>query len=460
MSVAFATLFLGLVIGLQPVELVVGEGVARVELVLDGAVVAETAGPPWRIACDFGAELAPHRLEAVARDASGGELGRAVQWINLPRPEAEVTVVLEGGEGGRGAVARLAWESLGSREPRAVAASFDGRPLPAADPRAIALPPHDPGQLHFLRVELEFSANLSAVAELVFGGAYRGQAATELTAVPLLVENRRARHEAAAMAGWFRAGGAELTPIAVEEGPAEVVVVMDRAAQETLRELSGRWAPGSAGASVQVDPRAPLATPGLRQVRPSPAAALAALRHSMRLGDGQVLHFLWPFSRSLEGRRVRYETFARSEDHPPAHGGVLWLLAAAHQPPFAPSEQRLADAVAVAGTSVAARGRRRAVVLLLSEAPADTSQLPPAAVRGFLARLGVPLFVWSVGEASGAVAGDWGPVRSVRRQHWFREAVDDLADTLAHQRIAWLEGLHLPQEVALSEAARGLRLVR
>jgi len=460
MGVAFATLFLGLVVGVQPVELVVGEGVARVELVLDGSVVAEVAGPPWRVPCDFGAELSPHQLEAVARDSGGGELGRAVQWINLPRPEAEVTVVLEGGADGRGALARLAWESLGQREPRSVLASFDGRPLPVADPRAVQLPSYDPAQLHFLRVELEFSANLSAVAEVVVGGAHRGQAATELTAVPVLVESRRAELEPARMAGWFRAAGAEPAPVAVEEGPGEVVVVMDREAQGALWRLAGRWAPGASGASIHVDPVAPHATPGLRQVRPSSATALSSLRHSAPLREGQTLRFLWPFSRSQEGQRVRYDLFARSEDHPPSHGGVLWLLAAAQQPPFSPAEQRLADAVAVAGSSAAARGRRRAVVLFLSEEPADASQLSPAAVRGYLARLGVPLFVWSVGEVAAEVAADWGEVRSVQRQRWFRDAVDELSGALARQRIVWLEGLHLPHEVALSESARGLSLVR
>ena len=460
MTVAFATLFLGLVIGVQPVELVVWEGVARVELVLDGAVVGEAAGPPWSVPCDFGQELAPHRLEAVARDAGGGELGRAVQWINLPRPGAEATVVVEGGEVGSAAVARLAWESLGQREPRSVSVSFDGRPLPVADPRAIPLPPHDPAQLHFLRVEIEFSANLSAVTELVLGGAYREQASTELTAVPVAIETRRADLEPAEMAGWFRTVGAGLTPVAVEEGPAEVVVVMDRAAQDALWALAGRWAPSSSGSAVVVDPRGPLATPGLRQVRPSPAASLAALRHSMRLGEGQVLRFLWPFSRSQEGQRVRHDMFARSEDHPPTHGGVLWLLTAAQQPPFSRDEQRLADAVAVAGMSAAARGRRRAVVLVLSEDPADASRFSPADARAYLARLGVPLLVWSVGEVSEAVSGLWGEVRSVRRQPRFRDAVDELSATLTRQRIVWLEGLHLPQEVGLSETARGLRLVR
>lgn len=460
MTVAFATLFLGLVAGVQPVELVVGEGVARVELLLDGEVVGERAEAPWEMPCDFGDELAPHELVAVARDADGEELGRARQWINLPRSEAEATVVLEGAEDGREAVARVSWESLANQVPRAVAVTFDGRPLPVADPRAVRLPDHDPGQLHFLRVELDFTANLSAVTELVFGGAYRGETATELTAVAVEVESRRRDLEPGSLAGRLTAGDRPLVPAAVEEGPAEVVVVMDRPAQEVLWQLGRRWAPRSTGAMVRSDPRAPLVLPGSQEVAPSGPAALGAIRHSFRLAEGQGLRFLWPFSRSQDHRRVRYLLFSRSEDHPPKDGGVLWLLTAAQQPPFSLAEQRLADAVAVAGISASARGRRRAVVLVLSEEPPDASQLSPAAVRRYLAHLGVPLFVWSVGEVTEEVSAAWGEVRSVRRKSWFREAVDELSGSLERQRIVWVEGLHLPQQVTLTDPAGDLRLVR
>lgn len=460
MTVAFATLFLGLVAGVQPVALVVGEGVARVELLLDGEPVGERTEPPWEIPCDFGDELTPHELVAVARDAEGAELGRARQWINLPRSEAEATVVLEGAEDGRGAVARVSWESLAGQVPREVTVTFDGRPLPVPDPRAVALPDHDPETLHFLRVELDFTANLSAVTELAFGGAYRAETATELTALAVEVEGRRRRLEPAELAGRLTAGGRPLVPVAVEEGPAEVVVVMDRAAQEPLWELGRRWAPRATGTMVRSDPRAPLALPGSQEVRPSGGAALASLRRSYRLADGQALRFLWPFSRSQEHGRVRYLLFSRSEDHPREDGGVLWLLTAAQQPPFSVAEQRLADAVAVAGMSASARGRRRAVVLVLSEEPSDASQLSPGAVRSYLGRLGVPLHVWSVGDVSDEVAAAWGEVRSVDRQARFRNAVEELSEHLERQRIVWVEGLHLPQAVELEDGAGGLRLVR
>lgn len=454
-AVAFGTLFLGLILGQQPVELVVGEGVALVELLLDGEPVGETEEAPWTLPVDFGSQLEPHELVAVARDAEGEELGRATQWINLPRPPAEVEVVLAGGEDGRGTVALLSWESVLGREPLSMTATFDGSPLDGVDPRRLALPPHDPEQLHLLRVELVFSANLEAVTEVVFGGGYGNQTATELTAVPVFLERGGGPPSPEEMAGWFEIAGRPVAPVAVEEGPAEVVVVMDRPAQEALWRLASGWTAGSLeGEGGFLDRK----VDGYRAGEDSVPAGLP--RHDLRLADGQVLRFLWPFSRVAGHQHVRYALFARSEDHPPDHGGVLWLLTAAQQPAFSLDEQRLADAVAVAGISAAGRGRRRAVLLVLSEEPSDASQLDPPEVRGYLSRLGVPLVVWSVGDVSARVKADWGEVRSVRRERWFRAAVTDLSRSLERQRVVWLEGLHLPQQVALSERARGLRKVR
>ena len=86
--IAFASLFLGLVYGVETVQVVVGEAVVAVELRLDGEAVRVLRQPPWRAECDFGSELAPRLLEAVAFDAADRELGRASQWLNLPQPRA------------------------------------------------------------------------------------------------------------------------------------------------------------------------------------------------------------------------------------------------------------------------------------------------------------------------------------------------------------------------------------
>ncbi len=399
MIVAFASLFLGLVLGVQPVELAVGQGVASVELVLDGRSVGQAGGAPWTLSCDFGAALEPHRLEAIARNADGRELGRALQWINLPRPEAEGHVVFEGGEAGRGVVAHLTWESVSGDRPSEATVTFDGRPLAVSDPHRIELPPHDPDQLHFLHAELDFPSHLSAVVETAFGGAYSQHTDTELSAAAVELGERKELPAPDQLAGWFRALGQPLEPVAAETGPAEVVVVMDRAAQKGLWGLAQRWVPanGRVFGSAGTGPRA-------REL----------LRSAMRLDRDQSLRFLWPFSLHRENGHVGYDLFARSEEHLPSDGGVYYLLAAARQPPFDLRRQRLADAVAVAGLSAAARDRRRAVVLVLSAEPADASRITPQAVRRYLTDLGVPLFVWSVEKSvSPQVEAAWGDVASV-----------------------------------------------
>jgi hypothetical protein len=65
------TLFLGLTQGPQPVALAVVGEVAAIELRLDGRAVERLAAPPWQGTVDFGLELVPRELEAVAFDASG-----------------------------------------------------------------------------------------------------------------------------------------------------------------------------------------------------------------------------------------------------------------------------------------------------------------------------------------------------------------------------------------------------
>lgn len=75
--ITFATLFLGLILGSHDVEVVVGEQVARIEIVLNGAVIGKASGEPWSASCNFGDTLAPGDLQAVAFDDQGQELGRA-----------------------------------------------------------------------------------------------------------------------------------------------------------------------------------------------------------------------------------------------------------------------------------------------------------------------------------------------------------------------------------------------
>ncbi len=77
--IAFASLFLGLTLGLQPVEMVASGEVATVEIRLGGRPRGVIEGPPWTMDVDFGSELVPQLLEAVALDREGQVIGRARQ---------------------------------------------------------------------------------------------------------------------------------------------------------------------------------------------------------------------------------------------------------------------------------------------------------------------------------------------------------------------------------------------
>jgi hypothetical protein len=456
--VAFATLVLGLVLGVQPVTVIAAAPVTSVEILLDGEVVGTaTAESSWTVPVDFGGELAPHELVAVARNEEGEELERARQPINLPRSPAEAELVIEGVEDGEGAVARVTWQSVAEPEPRSVTAVFDGRPLEVRDPRRIELPTFDPRQLHFLRVELDFGEIVSTAVEATFGGVYQNRTQTELTAVPVRLDEEAGPLAVGDLGGWFAGpGGEPLDAVAVEEGPAEVVMILDRAAQWELWDLARTWLPASATVRR--------GTGRARASDPLPAGEgrpdVSSLRFDMRLREDQTLRFLWPVPRQLERDGNLVELFPRSEEHPPAHGGVFWLAVEAHQPPFARSEQRLADAVAVAGMAAVARAQRRAVVLLLGESPVDASRFDPPVVRRYLERIGVPLKVWSVAEPTEEVRRAWGDVRTVDARHRFTDAVEELVDGLETQRILWIEGRHLPQHVVLTDRARGLQRLR
>ena len=101
------------------------------------------------------------------------------------------------------------------------------------------------------------------------------------------------------------------------------------------------------------------------------------------------------------------------------------------------------------------RARRRAVVLVLTERPADSSRLHPSNVRRYLEQIGVPLFVWIVGDVSEPMRQVWGDgVQSIDARHRLTRAVRELSDAVDGQRIVWLEGRHLPQEIVVTGQAR------
>lgn len=437
--ISFVTLFLGLVVGLQTVTLDVGDGVARVELRLDGEMVGTREAPPWTLDCDLGPTLEPRRLEAIAFDTRDFEVGRAEQWLNLAPASAEARLIIE--QEGTRRIAKLTWESLAGARPERVAASFDGRRLEVSDPARIELPSHDPESLHVLRIELDFGGEVRSVVERALDGRFSGEVSTELTAVAIELERGAKLPALAALGGWLVKRGAALEVAAVEETPADVVVIPELGAHARLVELGRRRALVTAGS-------------GLTKT----VAKDGGLRFSGRLRKDQRLRFLWPAAETRTGARHAFETFPTSQELSAWDGGVFWFLARMRPLPYGPADQRLADAVAVAGLSAAGRNRRRAVVLLTQGDAGDASQFSAAVAKRYLASLRVPLRVWSVDplpDASG-----WGEVVDVSTLSALERAVEELSDQLERQRIVFVRGLHRPQDVVLGSAARGVRLAR
>ncbi len=424
--VSFTTLLIGLVFGQIQVSLAVSADVAWVDLLLDGGRVARVEAP-WTASLDLGRPPAPHELVAVAFDAGGRELARARQWVNRPRPAAEAAFALDRDSVGRYRFARLTWTCLTSGRPTSIAVTFDGRPLAVTDPSRIELPTHVPEQVHFLRAELKFDGDVSATAEVAFGGRRKDEALKELTAVPVVLERSASIPEAEGLAGWFLAGEAALPVVAVEEGGKEVVFVCDTAAQREMGRpqltrgdsRDGSLAPDANVRFLPTEPRSTLHSGFLARV--------------------------YPISRPLAGTRIR--SAARSFFGRPAS-------------PSGP--QRIADAVATAAIAAASGERRRAVVLVLGSSVGDESDLSTEEARAFLASLGVPLHVWQTGPTAAKTARSWkdDDRRLVRSQLDFASALAALDESLERQRVVWVEGAHLPQAIRLGPSARGIRLAR
>jgi hypothetical protein len=439
--IAFATLLLGLVAGEVRLDLLVAANVATVELRVDGALCARLTSPPWSAWCDLGETPAPRRLVAIARGADGAELGRVEQRINFDFRDADLSLLVDGDPASGSALLHIAAASPEATAPNDVAVTIDGRPIPARDPSVVPLPRLDLAEPHLIRVEARWSERVEATAEAVLGGEFGARLATELTAVPIRVRGRRSP-KPEELAGGARRRGEALRVAAVDRGPGELWLVAD---PDRLPEVARHVA------RARVPAVRPGQLPDASDPRGRPTVGGVDWRFVGRLGEDDRLRLVWPWPERRASGGRDYELFLPS---PPLslRDGLPWLLYHARLPARVDGAPRLADAVAVAGLTVAGTERRRAVLLLLGERDADSSRLTPAAARGYLASLRVPLHVWRLAAAA---SGDdpWAsrPVSSPRQ---LQAALRDLSDDLASQRIAWLEGAHLPHEIEI-EAAWG-----
>ena len=437
--VTFVSLFLNLITGVQPVTLAVSEPVVAVEIQLDGRSLGVLRGEPWTLACDFGPHLLPHELVAIGRDRSGREVMRRTQWVNLPRERASLDILLEERDEGPPRSVRVVWESVEGRPPTALGVTFDGKPLQVTDPRRIPLPSYDPSELHVVAAELVFG-EFSYRTERSIGGVYGEVVKTELTAIPVFFEKRKPPR-AEEMASWFRKKGKVLRVVAVERGPADVVMVQGPAShlQDRLRWF-GR---GSRKTLIE--------------------AGRSSIPRGVRSGDR--LRVLIPTIDSGEGSEVPVDLFPLGPDVGRAPEGIFAPIVYGFVPDDpglwerAEENPRLRDAVAVAGLAASTAGRPRVVILITHDEADDRSRFEAEEVRRYLEALRVPFVVWTPFPWKEESPNPWGEVQETTGGFPLARAISQVGDLLDHQAVVWVEGLHLPHQVELSpEGAQHLQL--
>jgi hypothetical protein len=435
--VTFVSLFLWLMTGVHTVEVAVDPAVASVAILLDDETVGVARAPRWSVEVDFGYLLRPHELVAVARDEAGTELDRAAQVINLPRPSAEVEIVFEGKRAEVPTALRVITESAERLEPLAVFVTFNGAMLSRAGDGKFALPEYDPRLTHLVSAEAHFPDGVTARRDLTFGGAYGGRVTTELTAVAVVLDDRR-ELTVDDVQGLLCTRGEVLRVAAVERQGGRVYVVRDHRAWPRLRTVG-----------YQLDQR-----------------------HRS---------FLQDFSRRLEGSMQSpdvYDEIPPDKDrfylvvpNPTRTRGLAlypvvqpfrinrwslpWLATHITTMEAAVRGQQLEEAVAVAGLRAAGDASPRAVVIVLSDDSDVSGAYPPESTREYLKSLRVPLVVWST-AGDGPTA--WGRAEGVGGLGGLSRASRRLLKEVRRQWIIWVEGHHLPNNIELSDDAVGIRL--
>ena len=473
-SLTILTLFLGLTTGSQTVALSVEsppeQVISRVELRLDGEVCGERERPPWLFRCDFGEELAPHRLEAVAYDAEGAEVARTGASANLTPRQAEAEMAVERDAEGRAEALRVVWDAVTAATPTSLLVSFDDVPLelpeevPADGTLRLPLPEHDPRQIHFASAELTFPDGTAARADVAFGGALSDEVSSQSTGIPVIpvdgpvpTPDRAADGLAARRPGSPHGTTTPLRALAFESGEADVVAVVEASAAAELAALRERFRADGTGA------------------RESEAAA------GLEAGDRFTLVDPTPRATTTHTGGDPYDVFQASPPRFASQGGLVWQLTHVFFPPS--PDQHLADAVAMAGMQAAAGSRPRTVLLVLGPEARDDSRFTPAQVRRYLHRLRVPVAVWWL-EREGreldrrerrqasldraerqarkrAFAAAWGGVEEVTGFRDLVRSAERLRQRLGEQRVLWVDGLHLPTEIVARQegAAAPVRLV-
>jgi hypothetical protein len=323
----------------------------------------------------------------------------------------------------------LSWPSRAGAGVRRSAVSVDGRAVAFEDPSEIYPPAMAPGLFQVVEVVAEYANGGVARDQIGVGGPVLGETSAPVTAVPFMVSDPEAEPTAGGVAA--RASGSDepVRVLGVERGDAEIVFVRDASAASAVERIApGRGSMGAlSGARDAQAARAIHAVPILADEWVRVLHPGAPVRRG-RVLDAQLASV--PLVSDLEG-----------------NFGLAWHLKNLDGLDYELAGRWLSDAVAIAGGRAAYGSRRRATVLLLAGDSVDEgSLLDPARAREYLEALGVPLHAWYLGKPAKAPDG-WGATVGVRGVPAMEQALAGLRAALERQRIAWVEGVHLPGEI-------------
>ncbi len=436
--IEFLTLFVGLAMGIQNIEVTVSGPVARVEFLVNGKTLAEIDEAPWVVQTDFGRELHPAILEAVAYDGGGDEFGRTAQWINLPGQRADAEIVSIRDEDGRVGSVRLTWSSPEFSKPKKITVELDGRSLKVRPPYRINLSDIPEQKVHVLTADFQFSTDVEIRRELVFGPEFKGDHDSGLTAVAVVLDDLDELPPVEAMAGWFTKGGTPLDVAATELPDARVVVVRDPTAVSRLAEMS-----------PELDRRR-------KKARRDPQKE----RTLDVFGEDVEIFVLSPEPVQPPNRQTSAVLFPYSNKPTPGTKGVLSATVGSTPASLMGGPLMMSDAVAVAAIRAAEGNGRRAVILLLGQKREDGSRFKTEVARRYLEDLRVPLVVWDLSGPAAQPPSGWGDLKVVENADDLVRQVRRLRYRLGEQRIVWLRGRHLPQQIELTEEASGISLAK
>jgi len=416
-----ATILLGLLIGVHPIELIVEEPVVRVRVLLDDREIAVLDSPPWKFDCDLGPELRPYELSVVGFDTEGKVVDRDRVGINLPRrldndvDDAQIHLLSEPGSEYPTAV-RIDWNSLQNTKVTEFEMSLNGVAIETGSLGWTPLPRYSAAEIQFLQVRLGFGNKNELRLERAFGGGIPpDQAAAALTGIPVSLANRKNEPDVADLEGHFTVGAVPARVRTIETGKAEIYILA------APRTTPLPWGPGFLPDSL-----------------------------GKRPANNPLIHKLvvpFPIDRGLgrEGKGILFPIF---DLEVPNHQVALRIAGTHVEHVTQVPKAYVTDAIAVAGRLASGSGNRRAVVIFLGPEVKDESAHSIETVRRYLKEIHVPLYVWSTkfGDT------EWGPARRVDTIVAMNGGLRNVWKELSAQRIVWLDGAVPIHRVEIGES--------